>query len=86
MAWVAFDRAVKAIERLGREGPLDRWQATRDAIKKDVLEHGYNADLGAFVQYYGSDRLDASLLLIPLVGFLPADDERVARHRRGDPA
>ncbi len=77
MAWVAFDRAVKAIERLGREGPLDRWQATRDAIKKDVLEHGYNPDLGAFVQYYGSDRLDASLLLIPLVGFLPADDERV---------
>ena len=78
MAWVAFDRAVKAIERLGREGPLDLWQATRDAIKKDVLENGYNPDVGAFVQYYGSDRLDASLLLIPLVGFLPADDERMA--------
>jgi GH15 family glucan-1,4-alpha-glucosidase len=77
MAWVAFDRAVKAIERLGREGPLERWQSTRDAIRKDVLENGYNTDLGAFVQYYGSDRLDASLLLIPLVGFLPADDERV---------
>jgi GH15 family glucan-1,4-alpha-glucosidase len=77
MAWVAFDRAVKAIERLGREGPLDRWQATRDAIRKDVLENGYDPQLGAFVQYYGSDRLDASLLLIPLVGFLPAKDERV---------
>ena len=77
MAWVAFDRAVKAIERLGREGPLERWQAARDAIRKDVLENGYNAELGAFVQYYGSDRLDASLLLIPLVGFLPAKDERV---------
>jgi GH15 family glucan-1,4-alpha-glucosidase len=77
MAWVAFDRAVKYVDRLGREGPLDRWRATRDAIKKDVLENGYNEELGAFVHYYGSDRLDASLLLIPLVGFLPADDERV---------
>src|ERR671918_109262 len=77
MAWVAFDRAVKAIEKLGREGPLDRWRATRDAIRADVLAKGYNADVGAFVQYYGSDRLDASLLLIPLVGFLPAKDERM---------
>jgi GH15 family glucan-1,4-alpha-glucosidase len=77
MAWVAFDRAVKAVEKLGREGPVDRWRATRDAIKADVLEYGYNADVGAFVQFYGSDRLDASLLLIPLVGFLPARDERV---------
>jgi GH15 family glucan-1,4-alpha-glucosidase len=77
MAWVAFDRAVKAIEKLGREGPIDRWRATRDAIKADVLANAYNADVGAFVQYYGSDRLDASLLLIPLVGFLPARDERV---------
>ena len=76
MAWVAFDRAVKAIEKLGRDGPIDRWRATRDAIKEDVLANGYNAELGAFVQYYGSDRLDASLLLIPLVGFLPANDER----------
>jgi GH15 family glucan-1,4-alpha-glucosidase len=77
MAWVAFDRAVKAIEKLGREGPIDRWRGARDAIKADVLEHGYNPDVGAFVQYYGSDRLDASLLLVPLVGFLPARDERV---------
>ena len=77
MAWVAFDRAVKAIESLGRDGPLERWRATRDAIRDDVLEHGYNAERGSFVQYYGSDRLDASLLLIPLVGFLPATDERV---------
>ena len=77
MAWVAFDRAVKAIEKLGRDGPIDRWRATRDEIKADVVEKGYNADLGAFVQYYGSDRLDASLLLIPLVGFLPAKDERM---------
>jgi GH15 family glucan-1,4-alpha-glucosidase len=77
MAWVAFDRAVKAIEKLGRDGPVDRWRATRDAIKADVLANGFDTELGAFVQYYGSDRLDASLLLIPLVGFLPARDERV---------
>jgi GH15 family glucan-1,4-alpha-glucosidase len=77
MAWVAFDRAVKAIEKLGRDGPLDRWRATRDEIRADVLENGFDAEIGAFVQYYGSDRLDASLLLIPLVGFLPAKDERV---------
>jgi GH15 family glucan-1,4-alpha-glucosidase len=77
MAWVAFDRAVKTIERWGREAPLDRLKATRDAIREDVLRHGYNADTGTFVQYYGSDRLDASLLLIPLVGFLPAKDPRV---------
>ncbi|MGH3133751.1 MAG: glycoside hydrolase family 15 protein [Gaiellaceae bacterium] len=79
MAWVAFDRAVKTIEKLGREGPVDRWRAARDAIREDVLREGYNAERGAFVQFYGSDRLDASLLLIPLVGFLPATDERVVR-------
>jgi len=77
MAWVAFDRAVKAIEKMGREGPVERWRATRDEIKADVLENGYDAELGSFVQFYGSDRLDASLLLIPLVGFLPAKDERM---------
>jgi GH15 family glucan-1,4-alpha-glucosidase len=77
MAWVAFDRAVKTIERLGREGPLDRWKASREAIRQDVLRNGYDANQGTFVQFYGSDRLDASLLLISLVGFLPATDERV---------
>jgi GH15 family glucan-1,4-alpha-glucosidase len=77
MAWVAFDRAVKLIRHLDREGPLDRYLALRREIRKDVLEHGYDADRGAFVQSYGSDRLDASLLLIPLVGFLKADDPRV---------
>ena len=77
MAWVAFDRAVKSVEKLGRDGPVDRWRAHARAIREDVLANGYNADLGSFVQYYGSDRLDASLLLIPLVGFLPATDERV---------
>jgi GH15 family glucan-1,4-alpha-glucosidase len=77
MAWVAFDRAVKTAERFDRPGPVDRWRATRDAIREDVLRHGYDAGRKTFVQYYGSDRLDASLLLIPLVGFLPATDQRV---------
>jgi GH15 family glucan-1,4-alpha-glucosidase len=77
MAWVAFDRAVKTMERYGREGPLDRWRAARDGIREEVLRKGYDAERGSFVQFYGSDRLDASLLLIPLVGFLPADDPRV---------
>jgi GH15 family glucan-1,4-alpha-glucosidase len=77
MAWVAFDRAVKTIQRFGREGPLDRWKAVRKAIRDEVLREGYNAERGAFVQFFGSDRLDASCLLIPLVGFLPATDERV---------
>ena len=77
MAWVAFDRAVKTLERFGRDGPVDRWKATRRAIKDDVLREGYNAERGAFTQFFGSDRLDASCLLIPLVGFLPATDERV---------
>ncbi len=77
MAWVAFDRVVKAIERFGRKGPIDHWRAVRDEIRRDVLDSGYDAELGTFVQYYGSDRVDASLLLIPLVGFLPVTDPRV---------
>jgi GH15 family glucan-1,4-alpha-glucosidase len=78
MAWVAFDRAVKTVERLGREGPADRWRAAREALRAEILREGYDADRGSFVQAYGSARLDASLLLIPLVGFLPATDKRVA--------
>ncbi len=77
MAWVAFDRGVRAIEEFGLEGPLDRWRAARDEIHAEVCREGYNADRGAFVQYYGSDLLDASLLMIPMVGFLPAHDPRV---------
>jgi len=77
MAWVAFDRAVKTVESFGRVGPLDRWSRLREEIRDSVLHDGYDADRGTFVQSYGSDRLDASLLLIPLVGFLPARDERM---------
>jgi GH15 family glucan-1,4-alpha-glucosidase len=77
MAWVAFDRAVKSVERFGRQGPVERWRATREEIRQDVLRSGYDAERGSFVQYYGAERLDANLLLISLVGFLPAHDRRV---------
>jgi GH15 family glucan-1,4-alpha-glucosidase len=77
MAWVAFDRAIKSVEALGLDGPLDRWKRVRQEIHDDVCRHGFDTQLGSFVQAYGSRRLDASLLLIPLVGFLPADDPRV---------
>jgi GH15 family glucan-1,4-alpha-glucosidase len=77
MAWVAFDRMVKFVEATGRPGSVDRWRAARDRIHEQVCREGYNAKLGAFVQSYGSDLLDASLLMIPLVGFLPASDPRV---------
>jgi len=75
---VAFDRAVKSYEQFGPvDGPVDRWRATRNQIHAQVCEQGFNRELNSFVQSYGSDTLDASTLLIPLVGFLPADDPRV---------
>jgi GH15 family glucan-1,4-alpha-glucosidase len=77
MAWVAVDRAVKAIEQFGLEGPIDRWRAVRDTIHRDVCTRGFDARQGTFVQSYDSDRLDASLLMLPLVGFLPASDPRI---------
>jgi GH15 family glucan-1,4-alpha-glucosidase len=77
MAWVAVDRAVRTVEEFGVDGPLDRWRDLRDQIHDEVCTKGYNDTVGAFTQYYGSDALDASLLMVPLVGFLPASDERV---------
>jgi len=77
MAWVALDRAVKAVERFGLEGPVDRWRTARDQIHADVCAKGYDPEIGAFVQFYGGRLLDASLLMIPLVGFLSADDPRM---------
>ena len=77
MAWVAMDRAVKGIERFGMPGPLERWRAVRDQIHREVCTRGYDAELGTFVQSYDSKLLDASLLMMPLVGFLPATDARV---------
>jgi GH15 family glucan-1,4-alpha-glucosidase len=77
MAWVAVDRAVKAVERFGLEGPVERWRRIREVIRDDVCRNGYDPEMGSFVQYYGSKLLDASLLMIPLVGFLPARDPRM---------
>lgn len=78
MCWVAFDRAVKACERFGLQGPVAAWRRLRERIRKDICEGGYDPARGCFVQSYGSSALDASLLLIPQVGFLPASDPRVA--------
>jgi GH15 family glucan-1,4-alpha-glucosidase len=77
MAWVAFDRAVRSAEEFGLEGPLDQWRAVRDAIHQQVCEQGYDPAQGSFVQYYGANAVDASLLQIAMVGFLPPEDARV---------
>ena len=77
MAWVAFDRGVQAVERFGRKGPVDRWREVRAKIHREICERGFDAELNSFTQSYGSKALDASLLIIPLVGFLPSDDARV---------
>ena len=78
MAWVAFDRAIKGVERHGLDGPVDRWRSVRDEIHADVCARGFDAARNTFTQSYGSEDLDASLLMIPLVGFLPAADPRMA--------
>ena len=77
MAWVAVDRAVRAVEEFGLDGPVEHWRALRDTIHAEVCAKGFNAERNAFTQYYGSPLLDAALLMIPLVGFLPATDARV---------
>jgi GH15 family glucan-1,4-alpha-glucosidase len=77
MAWLAFDRAIKSAEKFALEGPLDHWREVAAAIHADVCRRGYDRELGSFVQSYGSKQLDASLLLLPMIGFLPAEDPRV---------
>jgi len=77
MAWVAFDRAVKSVEAFGLAGPVDRWRQLRREIHQDVCCHGFDPELNSFVQSYGSRQLDASLLLLPVMGFLPPQDSRV---------
>jgi len=77
MAWVAVDRAIKSAEQFGLDGPLDAWRTLRARIHADVCTHGFDASLGSFVQAYGTRELDASLLMLPLVGFLPPDDPRI---------
>ena len=78
MAWVAFDRAIKSAEAFGFEGPVEKWKALRHEIHEDVCANAYNAKCGAFVQHYGADTLDAAVLMMPLVGFLPATDPRMS--------
>ncbi len=77
MSWVAIDRAIRSAEQGKLEGPLDRWRALRDRMHREICERAFNAELGYFVQAYGSSQLDASLLLMPLVGFLAASDPRI---------
>jgi GH15 family glucan-1,4-alpha-glucosidase len=77
MAWVALDRGIKAVEECSLEGPVDRWKRVRDAIHDEVCTKGFDAGMNSFVQSYGSKELDASLLLLPTTGFLPASDPRI---------
>jgi GH15 family glucan-1,4-alpha-glucosidase len=77
MAWVAVDRAIKDVEQADLSGPVERWRALRDEIARDIHTNGYDEKRGTFTQYYGSAELDAALLMMPLVGFLPANHERV---------
>jgi GH15 family glucan-1,4-alpha-glucosidase len=76
-AWLAFDRAIKTVEKFGEEGPLDRWRQARQQLHTEICTQGYDASRKTFTQYYGSKELDASLLLLPLVGFLEPEDPRV---------
>jgi GH15 family glucan-1,4-alpha-glucosidase len=77
MAWVAFDRGIKGAEECGLDGPVDHWREIREEIQEDVCSQGFDAELGSFVQSYGSKQLDASLLLLPTVGFLPVSDDKI---------
>jgi len=77
MCWVAFDRAIKSAEAFGLDGPVDHWRQVRNEIHREVCERGFDPELNSFVQSFGSKELDASLLLLPVVGFLPAQDPRI---------
>lgn len=77
MAWVAFDRAVKAVEQYGLSGPLSSWRHFRQGIHRDICKNAFDTEKEAFVQYYGGKALDASVLLMPVLGFLPPDDPRM---------
>jgi GH15 family glucan-1,4-alpha-glucosidase len=79
MAWVAYDRAIKSAETFGLEGPLDEWRKLRERICDEVCKRAYDPDRGTFMQAYGSKQIDANLLLLPCVGFLPATDPRIER-------
>ena len=77
MVWVAFDRAVQAVEEHGLDGPVERWRELRDRVREEILDKGFDHERGTFTQHYDTTEVDASLLTIPLVGFLPGDDPRV---------
>ena len=77
MCWVAFDRGIKNVEKFGFKAPLEKWRALRDMVHEDVCDKGFDRELDSFVESYGSKMLDASLLLLPAVGFLPPDDPRI---------
>lgn len=77
MVWAAFDRAVRGVEQYGHDGDVERWREVRDTVHAEVLERGYDSERNTFTQHYDTTEVDASLLLIPSVGFLPEDDERV---------
>jgi GH15 family glucan-1,4-alpha-glucosidase len=77
MAWVAFDRAVASVERFGLDGPVEEWRRVRAEIHDDICTNGFNPEKNSFVQFYGGTTVDASLLLMPQVGFLPIKDPRV---------
>jgi GH15 family glucan-1,4-alpha-glucosidase len=77
MTWVAFDRGIKSAEEFGFKAPLEKWRMLRATIHRDVCENGFDRDLNSFVESYGSKLLDASILMLPSVGFLPPSDPRV---------
>jgi len=77
MAWLAFDRGIKSAEQFNLDGPIEQWKSMRAEIHEDVCRRGYDPERGSFVQYYGAKVVDASLLMIPMTGFLPIDDPRV---------
>ncbi|MEO6999222.1 MAG: glycoside hydrolase family 15 protein [Terracoccus sp.] len=77
MVWAAFDRAVRAVEEFGLDGPVEHWRELRGQVRQEVLQHGWNEERQTFVQHYETTEVDASLLTIPAVGFLPGDDPRV---------
>ena len=77
MVWVAFDRAIRAVEEHGLDGPVDRWRELRDAVRAEVLERGFNEERNTFTQHYDTTEVDASLLVLPEVGFIEGDDPRM---------
>src|SRR5687767_10571089 len=77
MVWAALDRAVRGVEEWGEEGPVERWRELRERVREEVLAKGFSPSRNSFTQHYDTTEVDASLLLIPLVGFLPPDDPRV---------